>query len=149
MEFCCSYVKLPYHCSFYLGEEDYHVSRTFYTSYWTMVLPTEANSSSCDSDSHYLILSYVLRTFCTAHPNLSFYWLQNPPSPQVISHRLLVNPCLNFVTETQAFSNFWALLRFCTTPKLQAFQYPCFGNADYRCPIKASSQKQHSGVRLA
>lgn len=118
-EFCCSYVKLPYDrdhrptVPFTLEKRtDHHVARTFYNSYWTVVLPTDANSSN-----------YVLRPVCTPHPNLSFYWLQNSPSPQVISHRLLVSSFLSFVTETQAFSNSWALLRLCTTPKLQAFQY--------------------------
>lgn len=113
MEFCCSYVKLPYHRDHrptvpFTWRTDCHVSRACYTSYWTTVLPTDANSSRCDSDRHWLILSCVLRPVCTAHQILSFYWLQNSPSPQVISHGLLANPFLNLVTETQS----WALLRF-------------------------------------
>lgn len=98
LELCCSYVKFLYHSdhrptvpSTLEKRTDYRVSRTFYASYGTTVLPTDANSSSCDSQRHWLILSLVLWPVCTAHPNLSFYWLQNSPCPQAISHRLLLN----------------------------------------------------------
>lgn len=115
MEFCCSYVKLPYHRD-HRPTAPFTWRRGLTVMYRGHVIsPTELR---CSQQMPIVVavtvtgtdwyLANVLRPVCTAHPILSFYWLQNSPSPQVISHRLLINPFLNFVIETQS----WALLRF-------------------------------------